>query len=328
VQGAPVQLLSPNPLGADYDAGVFTWTRTPAGGPALYDRDGRRQDLPDAIAPNSWGFGARLSPTGHAFAFWRYQAPADRWDIFTYQLPAGPLRRLTSDSAGENTGPSWSPDGRMVRYDAGRTGKEAVHQAPWDASAAPSLFLSRPAGLRVLDALSDGRVLAQVPGNDLVLLRPGGNDSAVTVVAGASGPESARVSPDGRWVAYSALELGRREVFVRPLDGSSSRWRISRNGGGTPAWSRSGRELFFYSNDSIRVAALERGPGFQAGESRALFRIEYLPDFSGFEVLPGDSLFVLFANRNGERERILVAANFLTELRALTGAPPGGERPR
>jgi serine/threonine-protein kinase len=321
VLGAPVQLLSPIPLGASYNAGMLSYYLTPPGGPALFDRSGRRRDLPDAIAPNSWAFSYRVSPTGQAFAFWRYQSPADRWDIFTYQLPAGPLRRLTSDSAGENTGPSWSPDGRMVRFVTGRQDARSVYQAPWDASGAPVLFLARPGGLEVLDALPSGRVLAQVPGNALVLLGPGANDSAVTLVAGAVEPESGRISPDGRWVAYSAMELGRPEVFVRPLDGSASRWQISRNGGDRPAWGRSGRELFFISEDSIRVAALGRGAGFQASEPRPLFQLESDPGFSGLDVLPGDSLLLLFSNRSGARERIMVIANFLSELRTLTGSP-------
>jgi len=41
-------------------------------------------------------------------------------------------------------------------------------------------------------------------------------------------------------------------------------------------------------------------------------------------VLPGDSLLVLFANGSGARERIMVVANFLSELRALTGSPRAG----
>jgi eukaryotic-like serine/threonine-protein kinase len=321
VLGAPVQLLSSISVDVSYDAGMLSHTLTTPGGPALFDRSGRRRDLPDAIAPNSWGFDYRMSPTGQAFAFWRYQSPADRWDVFTYQLPTGPLRRLTSDSAGENTEPSWSADGRMVRFVAGRQDRRSVYQAPWDASGAPALFLTRPGGLEVLDALPSGRVLAQVSGNSLVLLGPGANDSAVTLAAGAVQPESGRISPDGRWVAYSAIELGRREVFVRPTDGGASRWQISRIGGDRPFWSRSGRELFFFSDDSIRVAGLGRGVGFQASEPRPLFRLVNDPGFAGFDVLPGDSLFVLYANSSGSRVRIIVIANFLSELRALTGSP-------
>jgi hypothetical protein len=69
------------------------------------------------------------------------------------------------------------------------------------------------------------------------------------------------------------------------------------------------------------VATISRGPGFQASEPTPLFRVENFPGFSGFEALPGDSLFLFFANRAGSRERIIVVANFLSELRTLAGSP-------
>jgi hypothetical protein len=79
--------------------------------------------------------------------------------------------------------------------------------------------------------------------------------------------------------------------------------------------------LFFISEDSIRVAALSTGAGFQASEPRPLFRLESDPGFAGLDVLPGDSLLLLFANRFGARDRIMVIANFLSELRTMAGSP-------
>jgi serine/threonine-protein kinase len=326
VRSAPVRLVNFLPLGASFRAGMLVYSATPPGGPTLFDRRGGRRDLPGADAPSSWGFEARASPSGHAIAFWRYQTPADRGDVFTYALPAGPSRRITSDSAGFNRGVSWAPDGRMIRFLARQGGRVAAQHAPWDGSGPVEPFLSRPADLNALASLPDGRVVVVEQGRGLLLLRPGLADSALTLVDAAAQPRFPRVSPDGRWVAYSAVELGRREVFVRPLAGGSSRWQVSRNGGNNPVWGRSGRELFFYVNDSIRVASLGVGPGFQAGEPRALFRVVFLPDHSGFDVLPGDSLFVMYAHSAAERERIFVVVNFLEELRALIAPRQAGAR--
>jgi tRNA A-37 threonylcarbamoyl transferase component Bud32 len=326
LRGAPVQLLNTIPLGIDFRAGMLAYAATPPGGPALFDRAGRRRELPGATAPGSWGFGARASPSGHAIVFWRYQSPADRWDVFTYRLPAGPVTRLTSDSAGYNTGASWAPDGQTVRFLSRTQGRLSGYRARWDGSGPVEPFLSRPANLNSLASLPDGRVVVEEQGRGLLLLTLESADSTLTLVPAAAQPRFPRISPDGRWLAYSAVELGRREVFVRPLDGGTSRWQVSRNGGNNPVWGRSGRELFFYVNDSIRVTGLSAGPGFQAGEPRALFRVDFLPDFSGFDVLPGDSLFVLYSTSASERERIFVVANFLEELRGLNVSPP--VRPR
>src|SRR5262249_1352184 len=53
-------------------------------------------------------------------------------------------------------------------------------------------------------------------------------------------------SPDGRWLAYISNESGRAEVYVRAFPDKSGKQQISGNGGAYPAWSRNGRELFFY----------------------------------------------------------------------------------
>ena len=53
------------------------------------------------------------------------------------------------------------------------------------------------------------------------------------------------LSPDGRW--------------LRPFpDVNSGRWQVSAEGGSRPVWSRSGRELFFFSADNrMTVVAVQ-----------------------------------------------------------------------
>ena len=55
----------------------------------------------------------------------------------------------------------------------------------------------------------------------------------------------ARVSPDGRWIAYVSDESGRPEVSVRTLVGSARRIVLSPDGGNQPVWRKDGGELFF-----------------------------------------------------------------------------------
>ena len=55
----------------------------------------------------------------------------------------------------------------------------------------------------------------------------------------------ARISPDGRWLAYVSDESGRPEVSVRSLAGPSRRFVVSSGGGDQPVWSHDGAELFF-----------------------------------------------------------------------------------
>jgi serine/threonine-protein kinase len=77
-------------------------------------------------------------------------------------------------------------------------------------------------------------------------------------------------SPDGRWVAYSSLEAGSREVFVRPFPASSGRWQISTAGGSNPVWSRARAELLFRGGDGTIMVAdyTARGATFSAAKPR------------------------------------------------------------
>src|SRR3974377_907681 len=48
-----------------------------------------------------------------------------------------------------------------------------------------------------------------------------------------------QLSPDDRWMAYTADEAGgTAEVFVQPFPASGVRWQISTSGGADPKWRR------------------------------------------------------------------------------------------
>jgi Tol biopolymer transport system component len=90
----------------------------------------------------------------------------------------------------------------------------------------------------------------------------------------------ARLSPDGKWLAYESDRLnGRFEVYVDTFTGNASResagsWRVSTDGGTRPVWSRDGKELFFISTDRKMMAvdvASTGGTGFKFAAPQALF---------------------------------------------------------
>src|SRR6202022_1726117 len=86
-------------------------------------------------------------------------------------------------------------------------------------------------------------------------------------------PESlGHVSPDGRWLAYTSLESGRPEIYVKPFPIGNDRWQISANGGVMPQWSSDGRDLYFASpDDKLMAAAVHGGATFSADAPRVLF---------------------------------------------------------
>ena len=83
------------------------------------------------------------------------------------------------------------------------------------------------------------------------------------------------LSPDGRWLAYSSDETGRQEVYVRSFPDGLRKWRVSRDGGYTSAWSKNGRELI-YQNLTKDLIAVPLAPGgdFQPGKPTLLFHAD------------------------------------------------------
>jgi dipeptidyl aminopeptidase/acylaminoacyl peptidase len=160
--------------------------------------------------------------------------------------------------------PAPSPDGRTLYYETGIGGRSDIYAHSLD--------------------------------------QPGSSDRAV--LATPAREKSPRPSPDGRWLAYVSDESGTGEVYVRSTDASrSERWQVSAGGGRVPRWARNGRELFFFTRDSLMVAEVSAGAQFGVGTRRALFSIAR---FNGdtYDVLPGDADFLMLQAESGAARKV------------------------
>ena len=80
-------------------------------------------------------------------------------------------------------------------------------------------------------------------------------------------------SPDGRWLAYVSNESEKSEVYVRvfppPASGQGGKWQVSNSGGGSPVWSKDGRELLYQAGDQMMaVSYTVKGEAFEADKPR------------------------------------------------------------
>ncbi|HZR26008.1 MAG TPA: hypothetical protein VFA59_20580 [Vicinamibacterales bacterium] len=90
--------------------------------------------------------------------------------------------------------------------------------------------------------------------------------SAATQVRSASAVH-AQLSPDGRFVAYSARDREFNEVYVEPVPATGQRWLVSNDGGDQPRWRADGRELFYVAeNRFLMSVAIADAPTFQPGQ--------------------------------------------------------------
>ena len=75
---------------------------------------------------------------------------------------------------------------------------------------------------------------------------------------------TARLSPDGRWLAYRTVESGLPQIYVSPYPNvSSARWQVSNGPTSTPRWSRDSTELYYrgLGNNRSHMYVLKVGAG-------------------------------------------------------------------
>ena len=81
-----------------------------------------------------------------------------------------------------------------------------------------------------------------------------------------------RISPDGKWLAYSSNESGQPEVYVQSFPELGGKVQISNAGGEQPIWRSDGRELFYVEGGRRFMAVpIEMGQDLEPGLPEVLF---------------------------------------------------------
>src|SRR5207245_2372679 len=82
---------------------------------------------------------------------------------------------------------------------------------------------------------------------------------------------SPRVSPNGKWLAYTSNESGTFQIYVQHLPGPGTRVPISVEQGFEPVWSRDGKLLYYVSHNLLLAAHIDESSGFRATKQDTLF---------------------------------------------------------
>jgi Tol biopolymer transport system component/predicted Ser/Thr protein kinase len=73
-------------------------------------------------------------------------------------------------------------------------------------------------------------------------------------------PEAVSISPDGRWIAYSARDGGSSLVFVRPLGSEVPQKLAGTEGAGRLFWSPDSRTIAFFAGGKLKKVEASDGP--------------------------------------------------------------------
>jgi serine/threonine-protein kinase len=267
-----------------------------------------------------------VSPDGTAIAVSLDEGTTQLW----VWREGGTRQKLTQDGT-VNWRPFWKPDGRSIAFLSNRRGGEGpdnydAYLVPADGSSGPELLLRHTFGLWEVEFTQDESwmvIRADEEGRGRIRGRRTTGDTTLVPLVAREAETSTQLalSPDGNWIAYVLVIDGVRNVYVSPFPSIASLRLVSRGEATEPRWSRSGRELFFKSNNQLMKVDVGPGPGLSLGTPRPLFP---LTGYVGarnrpeYDVAPGDDRFLMIRFlENAEAEsRTIYVENWFEELGA------------
>jgi DNA-binding winged helix-turn-helix (wHTH) protein/Tol biopolymer transport system component len=284
------------------------------------DRRGQAQPLLEKTA----GFVTpRLSLDGTRLAV---TMPGRTAELWVYELAGGAFKRLTFEKV--NLAPVWTPDSRRIIFssDAGGAPLNLYWKAADGSGAVERLTQSN--NLQFAGGCTpDGRLLvfAEVDPEtrwDIWMLDLNTPERRPQPLLKTKLDEAQpALSPDGRWLAYTAKEHGQWQIYVQPFPSLDGKWQVSTEGGQQPIWSRTGKELYYRTGDRVMMVALDTFTGFKAAQPQPLFtgdfRQEPITLLPSYDVAPDGQRFVMV--RGGQESgatRLNVVLGWFADLQS------------
>jgi Tol biopolymer transport system component len=214
-----------------------------------------------------------ISPDGSRVAVRGRQNQGDTDHLWI--LAGTAATRLTTNEGAERH-MIWSPDGSRIAYSIQNTGGVSnLYARPSDGSGNDQPLIESEGMHKWYPSWSpDASVLVfhtndvATDARDLWFLRVASGETGV-LVDDAGIQALARMSRDGRFVAYQSDQDGRLEIYVTTFPRSAARWKVSTNGGTWPKWSND--ELFYWEGNALMAVSFTTQNGFTAAAPRRLF---------------------------------------------------------
>jgi Tol biopolymer transport system component len=278
------------------ETGQLTWM----------DRTGKTLGLVGAPATIN---GFSISPDGKRVAISRGSTLES--EIWLHELDRNTETRFTMTPP--NTMPSWSSDGRRVLYSGVRVGGFDLFQKEANGSGQEEMILKGGPSKAPFQWSPNSKYVLynqRTFKNELWML-PYPNGKPVPFRESRFNDTLAKVSPDGRWIAYSSDDTGRYEVYVQPFPAGSGRWKVSTAGGSQPRWSPDGKQIFYVASRQLMAVQVKAGSSFETGAPTALFQAHFFdPGFRSsfdhqYDISPDGKRFLVNVSTGDASEQPL-----------------------
>jgi eukaryotic-like serine/threonine-protein kinase len=293
---------------------------------ASFERSGRPLGMIGPFPFDAAAGSIELSPDGTQLAMQTGRGPDPDAEIWLFNLADRRSTQLTF-SRGADRRPVWSPDGRRVAFVSRRPDAPGLYQKAADGQEPEELLLRSPSHewdhYWPTDWSAKGIVyeVGRDASNVEVWLLPvDGDRKPYPLVREAGNHHGARVSRDGKWLAYqTSVKTEPPDVMVQSLT-NGAKMRVSTGGGSLPRWRADGRELFYLARDGRLVAVAiesDHRNRLHLGAMQSLFqtRLTLLPTGGpSINVSPDGRRFFIASADSDEAPAIVVLSNWLSAL--------------
>jgi len=274
---------------------------------AVYDRGGSQVDaidsdtfLDDLVLSRDGRFAAVMKVGGVG------ETGSRSVDVWTIDLGRKVFNRATYGEADDD--PVFSPDGQTLAF----AHEGNLYLRPANGSGEPERLVESDGDIVTQDWAADGWIVysdVDDAGEDLYAVREGGGEPR-RLTSTPYRETLAKVSPDGRWLAYTSDESGEVQVYLTTWPDLSGKWRVSTAKAAMPRWGRGGSELYFLSNNSKIMLATISGTASrpEIGLAEELFSTQYQGDIASRTVrwavaADGERFYVLESVPGETREQ-------------------------
>jgi len=227
-------------------------------------------------------------------------------EVYVADLVRGTAMRL-SDDPRDDFDAVWSHDGRRVIWTALPSARSPflVMRSVDGAGPAEEVF-PEPGMAQFSGSVSQSGILAYTRATgsvaDIWTVPLSGDRKGRPFMATAAREFGPEFSPNGKWIAYVAMESGARDVYVAPYPGPGAKRRVTNGGAASPVWSRDGRELYYQTYEGgLMAVSVTDGPDLVVGAPRRLFSGDYMIDARddgprAYDVSPDGKRFLMFVD--------------------------------
>jgi Tol biopolymer transport system component len=287
-----------------------------------FDRSGKTMGTVGPPVDMEW---PAISPDGKTVAIDRRDPQTGNYDIWLRDLARGNDSRFTFNP-NDDQFPVWSPDGGYLAFLSDRGGQSSVYKKATGGVGRDEIVDKDELIKRPTDWSPDGRLV--IEDSSSATPRTSSDIWIAPASPGAGGEKprpylqtefqegTAKLSPNGKWLAYHSDETKRSEVYIMTFPNPGGKWQISTSGGSIPVWSRDGKQLFYISGTKMMAVEINgAGANPEPGVPQPLFDVRLGANNPSFDVSKDGRFLIPTAVEQAAAAPITVVVNWMAGLK-------------